>query len=1225
MNNIELIRQPITLGLDQSQTGKIGADKIASITLSSALKFIKRGVYSGELGTLSHISTVEQIKLGDKSLKKTLPTIWWGVSRLKNNNAGRTDENMVGSGFMFFDIDKIDNIQETKDKLLELLPRYLVAAWTSVSGKGIGGIIKINENINQTEYIALYNQLSKYLADNDIIIDPACKNIGRINYVTYDPTVLINLDNQDLKNYKLTKPLKTEEEEDAEFDALLNEIDEYINDKDKCEKILMCQENDDIDKIIEALANKVANEDYIICNNNYKDRNGNVVSPYEQFIMLCGNTFTYLNGNFDASETVICALMGLGRDRLNNYGLEKVDKYKVRSTLHSLNNNNRRSEYYKQYFYKQAKLAGIRIAKSSYSLNLLEEKLAKQPVKIEEIKEITGYVSTNENIVSIGSQLASNPYLYLQAPTGSGKTDMMLKLALSYIYYDQVQIIVTPSVDAAFEISGKGNVLAEKNGEPSKFEVLVGDANAKQFNNLDIEKLSIRFNDAFDAKSIIVTTSSALKAIMDLREGSMLNSLAKKISKLYIDEAHILISEDFRDKSSDSLLKLIDAMKMINEVTLSNSGEEFKNIILASATPTFFDNILFTDFKVIDYITNYKYTTNLNFNSYEFETAKEAKENCFNFCVEQIKKGRKVILRYNAKSGLKKLKEIFIKDAGLTEDEIYLFSSEDKQDFIKFKAAKCMNRLILTTSAIDTSIDIMDDNVDYVMCEDNVVKISVEQIIQATARLRNPATCTFNTFSKKSEDKVIKDKEGKDKILTIDESINLKKLNAIRNIVKNKEFSDSLLKNKIEHVLKVNDRDSFNSTLFYHTFKEITKLIKFNKQKAIYEINELHLLNIAFKELNNALTLKEKLHLAKTLKNNILLSSKCLDNINESSNFVEEIAAYTAAIKEENQIFIDKVLEKEDMKTVVNQLLENVKSNIIDDDTTINAQTAYHTYIGLAKSNASRPITKWLNTTKILQSRFNLTDRAALLLGRYVELYPHMQVSNGFKYMIGLLEENLFGTAQANQMSLGKIKSKHANSKFILEETNSIINFVKSIIKTTSEKQALIDAYTIPADYVKGKRGKGISLEHGYKYDNNFLAYVITKEQFTTAIYKAIEVAHPTASFDMRKTIYRNWMKYIQILTDFNENFGSFGTKDNRKTLRTITITHLLTREELMEKLYTELYNVINHVSEMCDCEPLDKIFNAEEPKKTDGSIDFNPDLWAKIFEAKGNLVINNG
>lgn len=126
-------------------------------------------------------------------------------------------------------------------------------------------------------------------------------------------------------------------------------------------------------------------------------------------------------------------------------------------------------------------------------------------------------------------------------------------------------------------------------------------------------------------------------------------------------------------------------------------------------------------------------------------------------------------------------------------------------------------------------------------------------------------------------------------------------------------------------------------------------------------------------------------------------------------------------------------------------------------------------------------------------------------------------------------------------------------------------------------------------------------------------------------IYKAIEKAHPLASFDMRKAIYLNWMKYIKILTDFNESFGAVGFNETRKTLRFVTITHILTKEELMKKLYTEMNNVIREVCDMCDVECISNIFTCDIPKKADGNIDFNPDLWSKIFESKGHIVINNG
>ena len=96
----------------------------------------------------------------------------------------RDDKSLtVHSGFVPIDMDGIVDIPAKKEELKK--NPYIFALWTSSSGKGIHGLIKIGDTNKHTEH---YKAILEMIPD----LDPTARNPSRVLYLSYDPDIYIN-------------------------------------------------------------------------------------------------------------------------------------------------------------------------------------------------------------------------------------------------------------------------------------------------------------------------------------------------------------------------------------------------------------------------------------------------------------------------------------------------------------------------------------------------------------------------------------------------------------------------------------------------------------------------------------------------------------------------------------------------------------------------------------------------------------------------------------------------------------------------------------------------------------------------------------------------------------------------------------------------------------------------------------------------------------------------
>lgn len=91
------------------------------------------------------------------------------------------------SGYLLLDIDKLPDPEKAKATLIE--DRHTYACFRSISGFGLCLIIKINPK----SHTDAYNGACEYFFKNyGIPIDPSCKDVSRLRFISFDPDLYLN-------------------------------------------------------------------------------------------------------------------------------------------------------------------------------------------------------------------------------------------------------------------------------------------------------------------------------------------------------------------------------------------------------------------------------------------------------------------------------------------------------------------------------------------------------------------------------------------------------------------------------------------------------------------------------------------------------------------------------------------------------------------------------------------------------------------------------------------------------------------------------------------------------------------------------------------------------------------------------------------------------------------------------------------------------------------------
>jgi hypothetical protein len=146
------------------------------VDLISILKAIKSGKWKDQVQAYRDDPTEE--------LKKKNPALTVsGVFEERRRAKELTDH----SGYIAMDFDDIENV----DQAFEILSKdpYTTAVFRSISGNGLCAIIRITPSKHDRAFEGLERY---YLSEYEMGIDPACKDVSRLRFISYDPDMYYN-------------------------------------------------------------------------------------------------------------------------------------------------------------------------------------------------------------------------------------------------------------------------------------------------------------------------------------------------------------------------------------------------------------------------------------------------------------------------------------------------------------------------------------------------------------------------------------------------------------------------------------------------------------------------------------------------------------------------------------------------------------------------------------------------------------------------------------------------------------------------------------------------------------------------------------------------------------------------------------------------------------------------------------------------------------------------
>lgn len=123
-----------------------------------------------------------------RKYKTTLPAVTFSGTFKGRRNKKNID---IPTGFLIPDIDHVDDIDLVMDMLK--MDRHVWFAFISPSGDGIKCGIRARDIKTDDDIKVFYSSVEGYFREiYDIKIDPACKDISRLTFVSHDPSVYVN-------------------------------------------------------------------------------------------------------------------------------------------------------------------------------------------------------------------------------------------------------------------------------------------------------------------------------------------------------------------------------------------------------------------------------------------------------------------------------------------------------------------------------------------------------------------------------------------------------------------------------------------------------------------------------------------------------------------------------------------------------------------------------------------------------------------------------------------------------------------------------------------------------------------------------------------------------------------------------------------------------------------------------------------------------------------------
>ncbi len=165
-------------------------ESFETVSLGDALENIRAGKFNGAVDRVRRIYETEGKSNAYDTAKKSLPSYaFGGTFDGKVDNAHLAKHSML----LHFDLDHID-VDATRKALAA--DEHVLFLFVSPSGDGLKGGIPISGSVqSDADHKRAFAQVARYMREHHgVEIDPACKDVRRLCFVSYDPDLYHNPD-----------------------------------------------------------------------------------------------------------------------------------------------------------------------------------------------------------------------------------------------------------------------------------------------------------------------------------------------------------------------------------------------------------------------------------------------------------------------------------------------------------------------------------------------------------------------------------------------------------------------------------------------------------------------------------------------------------------------------------------------------------------------------------------------------------------------------------------------------------------------------------------------------------------------------------------------------------------------------------------------------------------------------------------------------------------------
>jgi hypothetical protein len=332
-------------------------------------------------------------------------------------------------------------------------------------------------------------------------------------------------------------------------------------------------------------------------------------------------------------------------------------------------------------------------------------------------------------ISTIEEAIKHTPRLFLSAPTGSGKTFLMLRhVAMNHHQRTGGRaILVVPTIALAEQIEQEYRdlPLISITGSDTALSLL----------------------EARTSSKIIVCTADSLPKILyskqlDSEKHTTNGLLNEENLLLIVDEAHKLFSDyAYRDAAMRGVMS---AIERVGEESTTN------RVVCISATPNLFLHAAPERLR-FDYLhlrTSLQPLRRLAFCPYQCR-----EQEAVNTILSEKERG-KVVVRINSERALKTVQTLLLQN-GMNAEEIDLITSRRRTTSQEYKSivkeSRISRQVILTTSLLDCGVNILNDDISAVLIFDERDPATIVQFASRFRRVESLRIMLFHHQSAKAE------------------------------------------------------------------------------------------------------------------------------------------------------------------------------------------------------------------------------------------------------------------------------------------------------------------------------------------------------------------------------------------------------------------------------------------------------------------------------------------